>query len=61
MKRNRSLSVIHEDECKYDGYESSFLLIPSNITMIFYNILYKLICTYDKMLDCLKGIEKDDI
>lgn len=60
MKRNRSLSVIYENECKYDRCESSFLVIPSNITRIIYDIVYKLICTYDKMLDCLKGIEKDD-
>jgi len=60
MKRDRSLSIIYEDEYKYDGCETYFLLIQTNITRCISDIVYALYTTYNKMMDCLKGIEKDD-
>ena len=60
MKRNRSLSVIYEDEYKYDGDEIYFLLIPSSIIRYITGIVYTISHTYHKMMDCLKGIEKDN-
>jgi len=59
MKMNRSLSVIDEDESKYDcnpdNDETNVVFLPPNIMSTVTIILNILNETYVRILDCLKG------
>ena len=57
MKMNRSLSVIDEDESKYDydNDETNIVVLPPNIMSAVTMLLNILNEAYTKILDCLKG------